>query len=86
MFEHLLYLYGGSTGKAMVMPFAAFFAGFSDRCQPFRGKVGEWIANIFHRRETAGFDPDHWRRVFFADHKWITVNMASDFSRSAPTT
>jgi APA family basic amino acid/polyamine antiporter len=83
--EHLLYLYGGGYETTWTMPLAAGLIVFLTLINLFGVKIGEWIANIFTGAKLLGLVMIIGAGWFFADPQVQTVNMSSDFSRTAPS-
>lgn len=83
--EHLLYLYGGEGAEKLVTPLAVGIIVFLTVVNLFGVKIGELIANIFTGAKLLGLALIVGAGWFFANPQIQTVNMASDFSRSAPT-
>ncbi len=83
--EHLLYLYGGAHTASWGMPLAAALIVFLTIVNLFGVRVGAWIANIFTGAKLLGLVLIIAAGWFFAHPQVQATNMASDFSRSAPS-
>ncbi len=82
--EHLLYLYGGAH-TASWGTLAAALIVFLTIVNLFGVRVGAWIANIFTGAKLLGLVLIIAAGWFFAHPQVQATNMASDFSRSAPS-